>query len=80
MSSLLKKVQYAAKTAKDVTSGILDGEEVKCSPEKTKERNEICAKCPKLQELLGRRQCGECGCFLDLKVTLEKAKCPISKW
>ena len=41
-------------------------------------RLEICKGCdwfrPKTQT------CKKCGCFMKLKTTLEKAKCPIDKW
>jgi hypothetical protein len=41
-------------------------------------RLEICKGCdffrPKTQT------CKKCGCFMKLKTTLEKAKCPIGKW
>jgi len=41
-------------------------------------RLEICKTCdwfrPKTQT------CKKCGCFMKLKTTLEKAKCPIGKW
>ena len=41
-------------------------------------RMDICKTCdwfrPKTQT------CKKCGCFMKLKTTLEKAKCPIGKW
>ena len=41
-------------------------------------RLKICQTCewfrPKTQT------CKKCGCFMKLKTTLEKAKCPIDKW
>ena len=41
-------------------------------------RLEICKTCewfrPKTET------CKKCGCFMKLKTTLEKAKCPIGKW
>jgi hypothetical protein len=42
------------------------------------ERYEICAICPKLIKLTG--QCKECGCFMQQKVKLPHAFCPINKW
>ena len=41
-------------------------------------RLEICRGC----EFYRKRtnQCSKCGCFMKLKTTLEKAKCPIGKW
>jgi hypothetical protein len=26
------------------------------------------------------RTCRKCGCFMDMKVTLDNAKCPMHKW
>lgn len=42
------------------------------------ERYEICATCPKLIKLTG--QCKECGCFMQQKVKLPHASCPLHKW
>lgn len=42
-----------------------------------KERINICKACDKLTSI---KICKECGCFMPLKVTLEKAKCPLNKW
>lgn len=49
------------------------------SPEEVSlSRLEICNGC----EFFRKRtnQCKKCGCFMKLKTTLEKAKCPIGKW
>jgi hypothetical protein len=49
------------------------------SPEEVSlSRLEICNSC----EFFRKRtnQCKKCGCFMKLKTTLEKAKCPIGKW
>ena len=80
MSSLLKKVKYAAKTAKDVAKAAVAGEELAGGPELATKRMEICRKCPKLGSLLGKDQCNECGCILNLKVTLKDAECPLKHW
>ena len=42
------------------------------------ERYEICAVCPQLIKLTG--QCKECGCFMQAKVKLPNAFCPLDKW
>jgi hypothetical protein len=42
------------------------------------ERYEICSTCPKLIKLTG--QCKECGCFMQQKVKLPHAFCPLYKW
>jgi len=41
-------------------------------------RYAICEVCPSL--LKTTKQCKECGCFMKLKVKLEKAVCPLGKW
>jgi hypothetical protein len=47
------------------------------SEEELKEyRMSICKQCP---FFIGGR-CKKCGCFMSLKSTLAKAKCPIGKW
>lgn len=49
------------------------------SPEKVKEeRLAICEKCPYFRKQF--RSCKLCGCFMDLKTTLKKAKCPDNRW
>ena len=40
-------------------------------------RLEICSACEFFSKT---KQCRKCGCFMKLKVTLERAKCPIHKW
>jgi len=56
----------------DLINGDKTPEEISIS------RLEICKTCewfrPKTQT------CKKCGCFMKLKTTLEKAKCPIGKW
>jgi hypothetical protein len=47
--------------------------------EKTsEERMEICKKCDSFVQMF--KLCKECGCFMPIKVTFEKMKCPINKW
>ena len=43
-----------------------------------KYRLEICNGCEFLRK--ATTQCKKCGCFMKLKATIEKAKCPIDKW
>jgi hypothetical protein len=42
------------------------------------ERYEICSACPELIKLTG--QCKNCGCFMQHKVKLPNAFCPLDKW
>lgn len=42
------------------------------------ERYSICQECPEFLKITN--QCKQCGCFMNLKVKLAEAKCPIGKW
>ena len=42
------------------------------------QRLEICNQCKYFSKATAR--CKKCGCFMKLKTTLQKAKCPIGKW
>jgi len=41
-------------------------------------RMSLCMDCPEL--IKATKQCKQCGCFMNMKVKLENAKCPIGKW
>lgn len=60
--------------AKDVLAGKLRLSEEELATERLK----VCAECPQMTKLT--RQCKLCGCFLDLKVKVLNAHCPIDKW
>ena len=50
----------------------------KLSSEQTSQaRFEICKACP---ELVNNKQCNLCGCFMEKKVKIESASCPLKKW
>lgn len=44
--------------------------------EEVKNRAEICNKCKFRETGL----CKKCGCFLEAKIRIPSAKCPIGKW
>lgn len=49
------------------------------SPEELAQyRLEICKTCPQYRPR--SNTCKKCGCFMKMKTTLKKAKCPIGKW
>lgn len=55
---------------------LINGEK---SPEDLAEyRLNVCKACEFYRERTN--QCKKCGCFMKLKTTLAKAKCPINKW
>jgi hypothetical protein len=41
-------------------------------------RLKICRSCEFFRQT--SQTCKKCGCFMKLKTTLEKAKCPVGKW
>jgi hypothetical protein len=43
-----------------------------------KERLYICSTCPDFKKL--SRQCGACGCFVDVKAKYVLSECPKSRW
>jgi hypothetical protein len=42
------------------------------------ERFSICLQCPEL--IKATKQCKQCGCFMNMKVKLSHAVCPLGKW
>lgn len=41
-------------------------------------RMSLCMDCPELIKVT--KQCKQCGCFMNLKVKLKEAQCPLKKW
>ncbi len=48
------------------------------SPEKARERYEVCKECPFFIKMT--KQCTKCGCIMPEKVKLANSFCPIHKW
>ena len=76
--------EYKKRRAEELENGtqvrladMLDKENL-TSGEVSSTRMSICETCPRL--LKATYQCRECGCFMKLKVKLEKAVCPLGKW
>jgi hypothetical protein len=42
------------------------------------QRLAVCNLCPAFRK--NTKRCSKCGCFMQLKTTLRRAKCPIGKW
>jgi hypothetical protein len=78
MSELLKKLKYAAESAKALAKDTIQGNELLVDDSKFHERMSICNQCPKY--LKETNQCGECLCFLSLKAKGASFKCPLGKW
>jgi hypothetical protein len=79
--SFLKKASIALGTLKDVAQGAMSGETVYASDEEKANRLCICKGCQHyIENMAGSPRCNECGCYMSLKASLNKAQCPIGKW
>jgi hypothetical protein len=66
-------------TLKDIAVKLLRGELPPLAEgELANERIKMCQPCAHYKKLA--HQCDMCGCFLDLKVKLLEASCPLNKW
>lgn len=72
----LTKTQLALGTLADVVSGIVNDKVVFSPAELKKQRLEICSACPFYEN----PKCSKCGCFMEAKASLVKAKCPLGFW
>lgn len=57
---------------------LFDVKQPRSSKEEIEYRLAICNECPALRKRL--MKCTKCGCYMQLKSTLQQAKCPIGKW
>jgi len=57
---------------------LLNPSKEQASDETAWSRYEICDWCPEFISLT--KQCKKCGCFMNLKVKLQDATCPLGKW
>jgi|APGre2960657373_1045057.scaffolds.fasta_scaffold584835_1 uncharacterized paraquat-inducible protein A len=65
-------------TAAKATQAIVAKERMISPEQNAKHRLSICNACEFLIKKTGR--CGQCGCFVSLKVKLNFEECPIGKW
>jgi hypothetical protein len=42
------------------------------------QRYSVCQSCERF--IKTTNQCRECGCFMSIKVKIDKSKCPLNKW
>ena len=63
---------------REIALQVIDGIIPLSTDELAAERMKLCEECPQFKKLL--RQCDLCGCFLDMKVKVLNAQCPIQKW
>jgi len=57
---------------------MLDSQQPRVDDGSAQGRLDVCVECPELIALT--KQCKQCGCFMNLKVKLEAATCPLGKW
>jgi ribosomal protein L32 len=57
---------------------LLNPREPRTEEELKAHRLSICESCEHFRQTT--RTCRLCGCFMDLKATLDRAKCPAEKW
>lgn len=71
------KRQMLASVMRDVATWIVKGVPVSSSVV-AKERMDLCKACEFFDHNSAR--CRKCGCFMNAKVHMETAACPIGKW
>ena len=65
--------------AKDVKfTDLFDPNKPRSDKELIEQRLAICNVCPAFRK--NTQRCKYCGCFMQLKSTLQQASCPIGKW
>jgi hypothetical protein len=57
---------------------LFDPNQPRSDKELIESRLAICNTCPFFNKKLA--QCRKCGCFMKLKTTLAKSKCPVGNW
>lgn len=57
---------------------LFDPRQRRATQETIDARMSICNECPFFRSNMKR--CDKCGCFMKLKTTLDRARCPIGKW
>lgn len=57
---------------------LLNPNQPRAESELAQKRLSICEQCPFFRQV--SKTCKKCGCFMNLKVTLDNAYCPIDKW
>ena len=57
---------------------ILNPNEPRSDEQIKADRLAICENCEHFKQKM--RQCRLCNCFMDIKTTLTRAKCPVDKW
>lgn len=74
--STFQMARNAFKQAWDSTKGVLYGRNFLVDADTANNRYSMCEGC----EFFKEKRCTQCGCFMDAKVHLELATCPLGKW
>ena len=74
--STFQMARNAFKQAWDSTKGVLSGRNFLVNADTANNRYSICEGC----EFFKEKRCTQCGCFMEAKVHLELATCPLGKW
>lgn len=78
MLDKLKTKLKAARETAEAQAAALIPDDWKVPESVSTERYNICTSCENLYHVTN--QCRLCGCFMGVKVTMARAKCPIHKW
>jgi hypothetical protein len=70
--------EYKKKLGSTRPWDVLDPNVKKSTEDESTTRFNICLSCDRLMRVTN--QCRECGCFMNLKVKLKDATCPLGKW
>lgn len=65
-------------SAKDIITGVVQGEGLLVTEELHNHRLNICNGCEFFR--LEDKRCSKCGCFMEAKSKFKKTYCPIGKW
>ena len=70
--------EYKKKLGSTRPWDVVDPNVKKSTEDESTTRLNICLSCDRLMRVTN--QCKECGCFMNLKVKLKDATCPLGKW
>jgi len=76
--SLTERAKNLAGSGARVAAGLIRGKAVKTTRQVQSTRLKICKSCALFDPDTG--VCGECGCFMEVKVGLAVERCPLGKW
>jgi len=75
---LINQIKDLSNTAKDTVDNIISGKSGLVDNDTETYRLKLCKNCEFYTEQHSR--CKKCGCFMQVKIKILVAKCPIGKW